>query len=925
MRVWAELPKGSDGPPGPLEWAAEGEPGLASCLPEPAPALMPGDRRPDPDALLALAAAEGHGRLKVFLGAAPGVGKTWEMLVQARRRRAEGVDVLAGVIETHGRAGTIAEAEGIPVLPLRDVEYRGQRLREFDLDAALACRPGLLLVDELAHTNAPGSRHAKRWEDVAELVGAGLEVWATLNVQHLESLNDDVARITGVRVSETLPDHVLDGADEIELIDVPPTELRARLRDGRIYGAETAGRALDGFFREGNLASLREMALRRAAAHVDGDVRDWMRRSGVTGAWPSGERVLALVGPDPGASGVVRRAKRLAEALQAPWTVLHVERATSLLVARPALALAAQLGADLDTRIGADLVGIALAVAQERSVTHLVLGRGRPPLWRRLSGRTVGAALLQRAPDLAIYIIPASDIPRRRIVLRRRGPWWSWPGAAGAVAAVTALGVALRSVVPAEAMGMVYLAAIVAGASACGMPVALAMAAASFVAWDFFFIPPLYAVSIGSPRDLIALGVFALVAVLAGGLAGRVRGEAQAAQARVEGLRRIAAFSRRLGEAGTEPDLLAEIARQAAAIAGRALVLAPFGDDLPGRDLAIRASEPASDIPGLHTMDEGAWAAARWAWTHGEPAGQGTSTLPAASWQLLPLHTVRGTLGVLGVRSTGALDDTAVQTLGALADQAAIAWERVLLANEAARTTAMEETQRLRTALLASLGHDLRTRLTGIQGAAGTLRAAWDGLDDATRTDLLDSIEQDVGRMVRFLANITELTRLESGQISPRLSRVDLAEVVDAALSRLPGAPHVAVRVAEPSPAALADPALLEQVLVNLLENAVKYSPAGSLTLVRVTTEAGQSCVSVADEGIGIPADDLPHVFDSFFRARRGDRVPPGTGLGLAIARGLVEAMGGRIEAHSPRPDTPADGLPGAVLSVRLPGASAGP
>ncbi|MGI4975667.1 MAG: ATP-binding protein [Janthinobacterium lividum] len=890
---------------------------------------MPEPRRPDPDALLALAAAESRGRLKVFLGAAPGVGKTWEMLSQARRRLSAGTDVLAGVIETHNRAGTIAEARGIPTLALRDVEYRGQTLREFDLDAALARRPALLLVDELAHTNAPGSRHAKRWEDVAELVAAGLEVWATLNVQHLESLNDDVARITGVRVSETLPDHVLDAADEIELIDVPPAELRARLEDGRIYAAETAARALDGFFREGNLASLRELALRRAAAHVDGDVRDWMRRAGVSGAWPSGERVLALVGPDPGASAVVRRAKRLAEALQAPWTVLHVERATSLLVARPALALAAQLGADLDTRIGgADLVATTLAVARERSATHLVLGRGHAPLWRRLSGRTVGAALIQRAPDLVIHILPASDAPPRPAPRRPREPWWRWPAAAGLVAATTALGCALRALVPAEAMGMLYLAAIVAGASAWGLRAALAMAVASFLAWDFFFLPPLYTVSIGSPSDLIALGVFALVATLSGGLASRVRAEAQAAQARVEGLRRIAAFSRRLGEASTEPDLLAEIARQAAAIAGRALVLAPDAahpDATHAADLHLRAAEPPmpDDAQALDAsvMDEGAWAAARWAWTRGEPAGQGTATLPAASWRLLPLHTVRGTLGVLAVRSPAALDDTAAQTLGALADQAAIAWERVLLAGAAARTAAMEETQRLRTALLASLGHDLRTPLAGIQGAAGTLRGAWDRLDEPTRADLLDSIEEDVGRMTRFLANITELTRLESGQIRPRLARTDLAEILDAALSRIPGAPHVAIRVADPPPAALADPALLEQVLVNLLENAVKYAPAGSLALVRITAEPGLACLSVADEGIGIPADDLPHVFDSFFRARRGDRVAPGTGLGLAIARGLTEAMGGRIDARSPRPDLPRDGLPGTVLTLRLPAA----
>ncbi len=575
------------------------------------------DRRPDPDALLAVASAEGRGRLKIFLGAAPGVGKTWEMLSQARRRRESGVDVLAGVIETHGRAGTIAELADLPRLKLRDVAYRGQVLAEFDLEAALAARPGLLLVDELAHTNAPGSQHAKRWEDVADLVRAGIEVWATLNVQHLESLNDDVARITGVRVSETLPDHVLEQADEIELIDVPPAELRNRLREGRIYRADNAKRALEGFFREGNLSSLREMALRRAAVHVDSEVRAFLRRTGVSGAWPSAERVLALVGPDPGASAVVRHAKRLAEALRAPWTVLHVEHAASLLVARPALALAAQLGADIDSRVGTDLPGLALAVAEERSATHLVLGRGRIALWRRLSGRTFSAALMRRAPQIAIYIVPLAEPGRRPPRLRLSGPWWSWAGALALVAGVTALGRALADLVPVEAMGMVYLAAIVAGSSAWGMQVALAMAATSFLAWDVFFIPPLYTVTIDSPRDVIALLVFAAVAVLAGGMAGRVRGEAQAAQARVEGLRRIGAFSRTLGEAASEADLLAEIARQAAAIAGQALVLAPAGEDL-----AVRA------MAGTDSVDEGASAAARWAWQRRSRRGKAPVRCP---------------------------------------------------------------------------------------------------------------------------------------------------------------------------------------------------------------------------------------------------------------------------------------------------------
>ena len=390
-----------------------------------------------------------------------------------------------------------------------------------------------------------------------------------------------------------------------------------------------------------------------------------------------------------------------------------------------------------------------------------------------------------------------------------------------------------------------------------------------------------------------------------------MRGEAQAAQARIDGLRRISAFSRSLGQAANEADLLTEICRQAAGATGRALVLAPA---ITGADLDIRASFPTAD-----TMDEGAWAAARWAWSHQEPAGQGTTTLPGARWRFLPLRTVRVQLGVLGVRADTPLDQPAEQAIAALADQAAVAWERVILAQESARTTAMEETQALRTALLASLGHDLRTPLTGIQGAAGTLRTSWDKLPPETRIDLLNSIEEDVGRMTGFLANITDLTRLEGGQISPRLGPVAVDEVIDAASARVPRGLHLAVQLPDPAPAVLADSALLEQALVNVLENAVKYSPAGSLVRVRASVERSTVCITVADEGVGIPPEDLAHVFDSFFRAQRGDRVAAGTGLGLAIARGMVEAMSGRIEARSPRPEMPADGLPGTVLLIWLP------
>ena len=605
------------------------------------------DTRPDPDALLAAAAREGRGRLKVFLGAAPGVGKTWEMLSQARRRRAEGADVLAGVIETHGRAETEAQVAGLPLLPRLRVPYRGQALEEFDLDAALARRPGLLLVDELAHTNAPGSRHNKRWEDVEELLAAGLDVWATLNVQHLESLNDDVARITGVRVAETLPDRVLEGADEIELIDVPPAELRARLADGRIYKVETARRALDGYFKEGNLAALREIALRRAAAHVDDDVRDWMRATGVSGPWPVSERVLALVGPDAAGEAVIRHAKRLADALHAPWVALHVERPSASPQGRPSLALAAQLGAEVETRAGADLAVVAIEAARARNATQIVIGRAPPgklPALRRwFGGPTLADALLRRAPDYALHVVPsqAAARPRPAPAPAQSRPWLPWAAAAALVAAVTGAGLLLDGLVPQEAMGMVFLAAVVAAATLQGLSLALFTAAAGFLAWDFFFIPPIHAISIANARDSVALAVFLGVAGITGLLAGRLRAEAQAGQARIEGLRRIGGFSRKLGEPATVGELLAEIVRQARGVMdGPAVLLSGGGEgaDDDAEPLRVQAADPPPDGGPLDgVLDEGAWAAARRCWTHGEPTGRGTATLPSGAWRFLPL------------------------------------------------------------------------------------------------------------------------------------------------------------------------------------------------------------------------------------------------------------------------------------------------
>jgi two-component system sensor histidine kinase KdpD len=866
--------------------------------------------RPDPEALLLAAAREGKGRLKVFLGAAPGVGKTWEMLASARHARDEGRDVLIGVVETHGRAGTISMIGDLPLLPRRPVAYRGQVLEEFDADAALQRRPGLLLVDELAHTNAPGSRHNKRWEDVAELLEAGIDVWSTLNVQHLESLNDDVARITGVRVTETLPDRVMEMADEIEFIDISPNDLRARLMDGQIYRPDVAARALNNFFREGNLAALREIGLRRAAQRVDQDVRDYMRAHAVAGPWPAGERVLALVGADPGSEVVVRQAKRLADALRAPWTVLYLERPDRAETVNPALDMAASLGADVEVRAGGGLVASALQIARSRNVTHLVVGRGRPSKWRRFSGRTLAGTLARQGPEFSLHVVPsdARRKPRRRAEMLPQS-WVAWAASTALVALIAIAGEEMSSSLQREALGMLFLAAVVAAAIMGGLWVSLYTAVLSYLTWDFLFIPPIGRIDIQDPRDVVAIVVFLGVAGATGWLASRVRREAQAAQSRIESLRRISAFSRRLNVPATEPDLLAEVAKLASEVASPALVLINEGEDI-----AIRAAEPAT----LDTMDEGSWAAGRWACSRLEQAGRGTATLPSAAWRFLPLRTVRQGFGAIGVRPASALDQPLAQSLMTLADQAASALERVRLTAAAARAEALAETQRLRTALLNSLSHDLRTPLTGIRGAAGSLRTAWDVLPPADRRDLLESIDLDIVRMTRFLANITEMTRLETGDIVPRLEAVDVREAVEAAAARVPGLSGVQMDMPDDLPKCLADPALLEQVLVNLLENTAKYGPAEVPPTVTARRAGNTLVLCVMDDGPGIAAADLPHVFDSFYRARREDRTIPGTGLGLAIAHGLTEAMGGTIAALSPRPGAPPEGPPGTAIELRL-------
>ncbi len=859
------------------------------------------DVRPDPDALLASVQRAARGKLKIFLGAAPGVGKTWEMLAAAAHKRDTGIDVVAGIIETHGRAGTEEKLLGLETLPRCRIPYRGQVLEEFDLDAALARRPALLLVDELAHTNAPGLRHAKRWQDVEELLGAGINIWTTVNVQHLENLNDQVARITGIRVSETVPDSVLDMADEIELIDLPPAELRARLAEGRIYRPDVADRALKEFFREGNLGALREMALRRAAQRVDKDITSYMRARAIPGPWPAAERVLALIGPDVSANNVVRHAARLADALRAPLIAFHVERADDNANVQTALDLAVQLGGTAATVAAPDVRKAVLAYASEHNVTHIVAGRG-PRL---------GAYLQKRAIAFTLHFVPLPAAPAQRAAAP--APPLAWTGYAAAAAALgvaTIAGTVLADVIPTQAVALVYTAIIAGAASRFGRNVGLATAALAFLAWDFFFLPPLYTFTVASPRDLITLGIFLASGLVTGQLAGRVRVEAEAATARIEALRRISLLGRRFAPATTQTDILDIAASEAAAMTSAAVLLLPSSGGLT----------PAAAVPAGTTLDNAAFAAASWAEAHKTETGIGTATLPSIAWRFLPLAVNGEVLGVLGVLPKSLPLPPLVQSLRVLADQAAMALARVRLTITTVKTEARQDNQKLRTALLSSLSHDLRTPLTGIRGAAEVL-AQGDGLDPAVQADLLASIVQDTERMTKFLANIMEMARVETGEISARRERLLLTDSIEAAIARLPAAMYAGINILPPASYVLADPTLLEQVLVNILDNATKYAPEGSRISVTAARAGANVVIKIADEGVGIPGADLPHVFDSFFRATRGDRVAPGTGLGLAIAKAFTEAMGGSISATSPRLDLPADGLPGTVISVTLPAA----
>ncbi|CAO3455956.1 Osmosensitive K+ channel histidine kinase KdpD [Azospirillum argentinense] len=901
---------------------------------------MPNDRtaaaaRPSPEALLRAAAREGRGRLKLFLGAAPGVGKTYEMLLTAQAKRRDGVDVVVGVVETHGRRETEVLLAGLTVLPRRKVEYKGRRLDEMDLDAILARRPAIVLVDELAHTNAPGSRHPKRYLDVEEILAAGIDVYTTMNIQHVESLNDVVARITRVRVRETVPDSILDRADDIEVIDITPDDLIQRLRDGKVYVPRTAERAIRHYFSPGNLTALRELALRRTAQRVDDQLLTHMQAHAIAGPWAAGERLLVCVNEDPACAAVVRYARRQAERLRAHWTALHVETPRSLRLSEAerdriadALRLVEKLGGEAVTIPGGDVAGTVVEYARTNNVAHIVIAKSHRGPWAELLRSSIAFRLIRQAGGISVHVI-ADDaeepIPPKtvRTAAPRRPAlsWWPYAAATGYVALALGVGEVLQQVLDVSNVALVFLTAVLTSAVTGGLGPSLYACVASILAFNYFFLNPLYTFSIADPENIVALFFFAVVAVIASNLTARVRAQAVTARLRAKTTEDLYGFSRKLAGVVTMDDLLWATAHQIAAMLKVHVVLL-----LPdGGTVSVRAGYPPED-----ELREADLAAAVWAWENNRPAGRGSDTLPGAKWLFLPLRTGRGPVGVVGIDTDTArtgkpgalLTPDQRRLLDALTDQAALAIERVTLAEDVDRARLAAETERLRSALLTSISHDLRTPLASILGSATSLTVYGAGMDEASRRDLAATIQEEAERLNRFIANLLDMTRLESGAIRPRTGPVDLAETVGSALGRagrILAGHRVDVDLAADLPMLEADDVLFEQVLFNLLDNAAKYAPTGSRIEVGAAREDGRVRIEVRDEGDGIPAADVERIFDKFYRVQAQDRQRAGTGLGLAICRGFVEAMGGTIAAGNRKDRS------GAVFTLTMPAAAALP
>ncbi|ALN73490.1 sensor histidine kinase KdpD [Aureimonas sp. AU20] len=877
--------------------------------------------RPSADALLAHAEREGRGKLRLFLGAAPGVGKTFAMLQAARAAKAAGRDVLVGIVETHGRAETQAMIADLELLPRKGISYKGRLVPELDIDAALARRPSLLLVDEYAHSNVPGSRHPKRWQDVAELLQAGLDVWTTMNVQHVESLNDVVQRITGVRVRETVPDTTLRTADEIVLVDLPPDELIRRLAEGKVYVEDTATRATQNFFKPSNLTALRELALRQVASRVDSDLLERMQGGAIEGPWAAGERLLVCLGPNQSAERLVRTAKRLADLLDAPWFAVTIERPGVSLdedaAARleTAMQLAKTLGAETQRLVAADWPRELLRFSRYENVTQIVVGKARRTGlrwgWPR---RSLADALVRQADGISIHVLTGEEesasAAGRGVDL---GSWSGYGAALASVATATLAGSQIVRFVPLPNLSMLYLLAVLVPAFFHGVWPAIFASFLSFATYNFFFIEPTGSFTVARPHELLALAIFLIIAVAISALAGQARDQMRASAARTRAARRLYEFTRRLSAL---PD--ASAVMEAAASEINAAIGRPCAILRPGTtDLEIAASWPPDD-----RLDTPARAAARWAFDRDEPAGGGTATLPASGWTFFPLPAPDGRVGVVGVERAG--DDAplgleARTLLSALAEQTAAALHRALLSTEVRSARTAAETERVRNILLASISHDFRTPLASVLGSATTLIDYGDRLEPEARLELLGQVRDEARHLDSMVRNLLSMTRLEAGALEINRDWIDVGEALERAvdLAKRRGATQRFTLVLSDRPLlAQIDGSLFDQAVGNIVGNAVRHAGRDANVTLAARRHGEALIVEIADDGPGVPEALRAEVFEKFTRAVHS-KADGGesAGLGLAIAKGIVEAHGGTIEL------LPQDhaGATGAAFRIRLP------
>ena len=878
--------------------------------------------RPSADELLARIRAEEElsrrAKLKIFFGSSAGVGKTYAMLIEAHERRRAGTDVVVGLVETHRRRETEALVEGLEVLPRYEHEYRGVKLAEFDLDAALARRPALVLLDELAHTNAPGSRHLKRWQDVEELLTAGIDVYTTLNVQHVESLIDVVEGLTGTRIRETVPDSILDRADVVELVDLPADDLLQRLKDGKVYLPQQAEWARENFFQKGNLIALRELALRQTAQRVDQQMETYRRSQGIEG--PSGvrERVLVCVGDAAQGVRLVRAAQRLAAALKAEWLAVHVETPSQLRQSAGArdhvmdvLGFAAEFGAETTVLSGLRVRDELVAFARARNVSRIVIGRSRHPRWRELLTGSLASALMHEA-DVDIIVLREEadeDTPQRFSPTRSGAGWRAYLGTVVVVGLCTAIAVAVHRNLDPSNLVMVYLMGVVVAAVTFGRGPAVLASILSVAVFDFSFVPPRFSFSVANTQYVITFVVMLLVAVVIGTLTAQLREQLASSRLRERRTAALYRLSHELAGRSTAREVMGvAVDRIIEVFGGRVALLVP--------DDASRVSVAAGDTQ-LFGGAEHERAVAQWSYDHRQMAGLGTSTLSASRALHLPLLGSAAVLGVLSVQPGDAQqlrDPERMKLLQALASQTALALERCQLAEQAERANARAETERARSALLSSVSHDLRTPLAAITGAASSLRDDTGTLPAETRRDLADTIADEALRLNRLIGDLLEMTRLESGALLLRKEWHSLEEIVGAALVRLEillGDRPIELAIPGDLPLVSMDDVLFERVVSNLVENADKYSPPGSPVELTGAVEGRTLRFAVADRGQGLPVGEEQRVFEKFYRGPAANR-RPGVGLGLAICRGIVEAHGGRIEAAQ------RDGG-GAVFTVWLP------